>query len=294
MNARGSTEVIVATIGLSMGALSPNLFTMIVAMAVITTMAMPPTLRWALARLPMRKDEKQRLEREEMEAKGFVPHLERLLLAVDESANGKFATRIAGMLAGHRGMPTTMMQIKTDKKTGKAAAAAQKEKAKETGQTIKDIAEQTDTAAEPKEEKAETKLDVTTIVENKPKAEAVAAEAEKGYGLMIVGLEKTVARRNQFHDDITNLAAGFEGPLAVVDAREVHLDRSAGIQAQHPGADQRHRYRAPRRRSRDRAGARRQGAADRALCRARRPQQETFAAIRGSDPQGHRRAGGNL
>ena len=49
MNARGSTEVIVATIGLSMGALSQDLFTMIVAMAVLTTLAMPPTLRWALA-----------------------------------------------------------------------------------------------------------------------------------------------------------------------------------------------------------------------------------------------------
>src|SRR6185503_12094176 len=44
MNARGSTEVIVATVGLSMGALTQNLFTMIVAMAVITTLAMPPSL----------------------------------------------------------------------------------------------------------------------------------------------------------------------------------------------------------------------------------------------------------
>ena len=92
MNARGSTEVIIATVGLSMGALSSQLFTMIVAMAIITTMAMPPTLRWALARVPMRKEEKQRLEREEMEAKGFVPKLERLLLAIDDSANGQFAT----------------------------------------------------------------------------------------------------------------------------------------------------------------------------------------------------------
>ena len=49
MNARGSTEVIVASIGLSMGALSQNLYTMIVTMAVITTMAMPPMLRAALA-----------------------------------------------------------------------------------------------------------------------------------------------------------------------------------------------------------------------------------------------------
>jgi Kef-type K+ transport system membrane component KefB len=95
MNARGSTEVIVATIGLSMGALSQNLFTMIVAMAVITTMAMPPMLRWALARVPMRKAEKERLEREEFEAKGFVANLERLLLTADESPNGKFASRPA-------------------------------------------------------------------------------------------------------------------------------------------------------------------------------------------------------
>ena len=131
MNARGSTEVIVATIGLSMGALSQNLFTMIVAMAVITTMAMPPTLRWALARLPMRKEEKQRLEREEMEARGFVPNLERLLLAIDDSENGKFASRVAGLLAGTRGMPTTVLHItdtskieakKTDDKLDRKAA----------------------------------------------------------------------------------------------------------------------------------------------------------------------------
>src|ERR1022692_1074265 len=112
MNARGSTEVIIATIGLSMGALNQNLFTMIVAMAVTTTLAMPPTLRWALARIPMRKEEKQRLEREEQEEKGFVPNLERLLIAVDDSPNGKFASRVAGMLAGTHGMPTTVLHIK--------------------------------------------------------------------------------------------------------------------------------------------------------------------------------------
>src|SRR3954453_6071311 len=111
MNARGSTEVIVATIGLSMGVLSQNLFTMIVAMAVITTTAMPPTLRWALARLPMRHDEKRRLEREEFERNAFVPNLERILLAADEGANSRFASRIAGLLAGSRGMPVTVLDV---------------------------------------------------------------------------------------------------------------------------------------------------------------------------------------
>src|SRR3954467_8888726 len=51
MNARGSTEVIIATIGLSIGVLSQNLFTMIVTMVIVTTMAMPPMLRAALAKL---------------------------------------------------------------------------------------------------------------------------------------------------------------------------------------------------------------------------------------------------
>jgi Kef-type K+ transport system membrane component KefB/nucleotide-binding universal stress UspA family protein len=223
MNARGSTEVIVATIGLSMGALSQNLFTMIVTMAVITTMAMPPTLRWALLRLPMRKDEKQRLEREEMEAKGFVPKLERLLLTVDESNNAKFATRVAGLIAGGSAMPTTVMHIKNDKKTSKAATEAAKQKAEEVGTTVKEFAEQVEFVQKP-EEKSDTKLDVTTIIEEAPKPDVVAEEAKKGYSLMIVGLEKTVARRNEFHEDITKLATGFEGPLVVVDARDKLLE----------------------------------------------------------------------
>jgi len=99
MNARGSTEVIVASIGLSMGVFSQNLFTLIVAMAVITTLAMPPMLRWALRRLPLRRAERQRLEREELDARGFVPNPERLLLAVHGSANGAFASRLAGVIA---------------------------------------------------------------------------------------------------------------------------------------------------------------------------------------------------
>jgi nucleotide-binding universal stress UspA family protein len=196
---------------------------MIVAMAVITTTAMPPTLRWALARLPMRKDEKQRLEREELEARGFVPKLERLLLAVDESANGRFASRIAGLLAGGDAMPTTVMHIKTDKKTGKAAAQAEQEKAKTAADTVKVFAGHAG-RAQTEEEKTGTKLAVTTIVENSPKPKAVAAEAEKGYDLMIVGMEKTVARRNEFHEDVTSLAAGFEGPLAVADVRDKLLE----------------------------------------------------------------------
>jgi Kef-type K+ transport system membrane component KefB len=67
LNARGSTEVIIASIGLSMGVLSNQLFTMIIAISLVTTMVMPPTLRWVLVRIPLREEEAGRLEKEEAE-----------------------------------------------------------------------------------------------------------------------------------------------------------------------------------------------------------------------------------
>ena len=171
MNARGSTEVIIATVGLSMGALNQNLFTIIVAMAVLTTMAMPPTLRWALARIPMRKEEKQRLEREEMEAKGFVPNLERILIAVDDSPNGKFASRVAGMLAGTRGMPTTVLHI-----TDAAKIEEKKPQASETKETSKAGERKPDAKA------AETKAEIKkseAIKEDAGKQSAMDKKADK-------------------------------------------------------------------------------------------------------------------
>ena len=164
MNARGSTEVIIATVGLSMGALNQDLFTMIVAMAVITTLAMPPTLRWTLSRIPMRKEEKQRLEREELEERGFVHNLERLLIAADDSPNGKFATRVAGMLAGTRGMPTTVLHI-TD------AAKIEDKKL--------DTKDDSKTAAKAETKAAEKKADVTKSEAQKDDDAKKSAQEEK-------------------------------------------------------------------------------------------------------------------
>jgi len=131
MNARGSTEVIVATLGLSAGLLSQNLFTLIVTMAIVTTTAMPAMLRWSLKRLPLHKKERLRLEREELDAKGFVTNLERLLVATDDSANGKFAAQLAGIVAGSAGKPTTILDLAanvkkdSEKTKGSATAARQ-------------------------------------------------------------------------------------------------------------------------------------------------------------------------
>ena len=54
-------------------------------------------LRAALSGLPMDESEKKRVEREKLDERGFVPNLERLLLAVDTSPVGRMAARLAGL-----------------------------------------------------------------------------------------------------------------------------------------------------------------------------------------------------
>jgi nucleotide-binding universal stress UspA family protein len=228
MNARGSTEVIVATLGLSSGLLSQNLFTLIVTMAIVTTTAMPSMLRWSLKRLPLRKKERLRLEREELDAKGFVTNLERLLVAADDSDNGKFATQLAGIVAGSAGKPTTILDLaaktKNDSKkangsTGRTARPADDAKTgKRSEQAVKRAAEATASLEIHPDEQTPGKVEVIT---KQPAAgpEAVVDEAGKGYDLLVVGIANARDVKGGFSKDLSLITQGFEGPLAVVDTR---------------------------------------------------------------------------
>jgi Kef-type K+ transport system membrane component KefB/nucleotide-binding universal stress UspA family protein len=263
MNARGSTEVIVASIGLSMGVLSQNLYTMIVTMAVITTMAMPPMLRAALAGLPMSKEEETRIAREAIDQRGFLPQLERLLLAVDESAVGHMAARLAGLLAGAQGMPVTILKLDTDlrsadqdsensdqnKSSDSKNEAGKEESAKSDHaqqSEYKDAAQKEMTGAQSRIESADDlrlnplakevkagakksaakviadesepdpeKVHLTALVPLDAPAEVVKDEARKGYDLMVIGLDGSVEEDGGFAPKISQLSAGFEGPLIV-------------------------------------------------------------------------------
>ena len=216
MNARGSTEVIVASIGLSMGALSQDLFTMIVAMAVVTTMAMPPTLRWAFSRLPLRGDERVRLEREAFEATGFVTNIERLLVAVDDSANGKLARHLADMLARSRGIPMTVLHLGRRE----SVRGIEKTLARRVEATVSGVNKTGDTGVR---EARARRLDVALHVESLAPEAVVTKEARKGYDLLVIGVESTTAAHGGFHEQIARMAAGFDGPLAVAVARGSHL-----------------------------------------------------------------------
>jgi Kef-type K+ transport system membrane component KefB/nucleotide-binding universal stress UspA family protein len=219
MNARGSTEVIVASIGLQLGALDLHLFTAIVAMAVVTTMAMPPMLRWAFSRLPMSEEEHARLEREDFEARAFLPRIERLLVAVDASPSGHFASHLAGLLAATRRTPTTVLHLDAKR----ADLEPQAKLAERSGALVEEAAaagaEASAASGVPAPAGATDSVDVTMRIGARDSAQnAIASEAHKGYGLLLIGSEPA-AVGNGFTSQIAQNAQGFPGPFAIAIAR---------------------------------------------------------------------------
>jgi nucleotide-binding universal stress UspA family protein len=130
-------------------------------------------------------------------------------------------------------MPTTVMHITANKtaakKSDKSDVAREKEKAAEdeakeraeaAAQLLKDAAQQMNRRKSKGQKTART-LDVTVIANTTTETAVVAEEAEKGYDLLVVGLDKTTVRDNTgFHANITQLASGFDGPLVIADARD--------------------------------------------------------------------------
>ncbi len=217
VNARGSTEVIVASIGLQLKVLSLDLFTAIVAMAVVTTMAMPPMLRWAFARLPIGREEQARLEREEFESRAFLPQLERLLVAVDSSPSGKLASRLAGLLAGGRGIPTTVMHVNSSPPERHSANPAAESTA-----VLKAAAASSGERTAPA-----ANLDVRTRAAAQEVAhEAIEAEGHKGFGLLVIGREPASANGG-FSAQIGAAVAGSSGAFAITVARGAHRNTPA-------------------------------------------------------------------
>ena len=217
MNARGSTEVIVASIGLGMGVLTHNLYTMIVTMAVITTMSMPPLLRWSLARVPMRREERERLEKEEIDTKGFVSRFERLLIAADESANGRLATRIAGFIAGQRGLPVTVLHL-PDRRNDAGGARAEENRVELAAVATAGAKQGHAAAKEQQRESNPDRVEVSARVENARVHEAVRREGRKGYDVLFVGVEKMRNADGTFTRNVDRAAAGFESAIALTIA----------------------------------------------------------------------------
>jgi nucleotide-binding universal stress UspA family protein len=65
-------------------------------------------------------------------------------------------------------------------------------------------------------------VDVVERQHNVPWEDAIAAEAKKGYDLLVIGVTPTAGRNGGFDEHVSRLAQSFPGSLAIISARGRH------------------------------------------------------------------------
>lgn len=94
LNARGALEIVVATIGFSLGVLNDLSYAIVVVMALATSMAAPALLRPVLRRLTAAPEEAERLHREETLHRSVVAAASHVLMPSRGGANSLAAAQL--------------------------------------------------------------------------------------------------------------------------------------------------------------------------------------------------------
>jgi Kef-type K+ transport system membrane component KefB/nucleotide-binding universal stress UspA family protein len=110
MNARGAMEIVVATIGLSLGILTPQMFSIIVMVAVVTSFLAAVGLRLTMPRVRMTEDEARRILASESTGT-FDPKQVRVLLATSGGPNAMAAAPVAFDIAQKSSSPVKIVHV---------------------------------------------------------------------------------------------------------------------------------------------------------------------------------------
>lgn len=131
---------------------------------------------------------------------------------MDASPSGRFTSRLVGLLAGVRQIPTTVIHFDYETAGSLGQASRQGER---TEAVVNEGAKAGD-AAGPAEPRGDPAKITTRVI--KPNEQAIVAEARKGYGLLFIGREPA-SEGDAFHEQIMRSADGFGGPFAIAIAR---------------------------------------------------------------------------
>ncbi|MEH2466406.1 cation:proton antiporter domain-containing protein [Nostoc sp.] len=185
MNARGAMEIVVATIGLSLGVLNPQMYSIIVMVAIVTSLMAPPLLRWTLSKVVMSEEEARRLEQEEQDSHSFIKQIQRVLIPTSGGPNIQLAAQLVGHMAHQNSIEVTSLYALSDKQPQK--------KARRAATQVKDTAAEQALAsvAEEMQLPADTILQAKTE-SGRSKAEVILNEANKNYDLIVLGASEQI------------------------------------------------------------------------------------------------------
>lgn len=176
MNARGAMEIVVATIGLSLGILTPQMFAIIVLVAIVTSFLAPLGLRLTMPRVRLTEDEARRMV--EAASRGaFDPQRARLLLATAGGANVRAVAPLAFGVA--RGGEASVKILHVKARTSWWQRLVSRVGAGTPGNVAEQVESLLALAAGRPPEVAQVSGDDV--------AGTICAEAKRGYDLVLVG-----------------------------------------------------------------------------------------------------------
>jgi Kef-type K+ transport system membrane component KefB/nucleotide-binding universal stress UspA family protein len=99
MNARGAMEIVVATVGLGLGILTVEMYSIIVMVAIVTSLMAPPMLRWCLGKVKIGDHEAHRLETEAVNASSFIRQIRRVMIVTRSAHSVDLPAQLVGYLS---------------------------------------------------------------------------------------------------------------------------------------------------------------------------------------------------
>lgn len=177
MNARGAMEIIVATIGLSLGVLNQQMYSIIVMVAIVTSLMAPPLLRWTLSKVVIGEEEAERLHKEEQASQSFIKNVHRVLIPTSGGPNVQLAAQLVNYLAAQNDLEVTALFATSNKKPAHKTAATTKD----------DLADSALQAVSDAMQLPESTPLQTKVESGRYKADVILNEASRGYDLIVMG-----------------------------------------------------------------------------------------------------------
>lgn len=204
LNARGTLEIVLATIALSIGAFNGVSYSTVVLVAMVSALLTPPLLRWALGRVTPEPEEAERLEREEILASSVIASVERALVPTRGGENSRLAAQALHLAL----RPEASVTVLTVHSPDHPADDCVCEEALSSAAAVLD-----DRAVERRR-----------AVSEDP-AEAVLKEAGLGYGLVALGMTEGFRDSRELSRTLRDLLLRTRVPVLLVRHGEPGRDR---------------------------------------------------------------------
>lgn len=195
LNARGAMEIVLATIAFAIGVFSQDAYTIIVLMAMVTSLVAPPMLRRALRDVRPAGDEAQRLEREEILSASIVASTSRVLIPTRGGENSALAAQVMDLLL----QPDAVVAVLTVHDPNRPEEKCRCDEA------LDELSEQFD--GRPVERRR---------LNSSAAADAILEEAALGYGLVGLGMTEEFTETHELSGVLQELIARSRIPVVLV------------------------------------------------------------------------------